>query len=410
MIRNRTIFLALFITASSLTAADWTEFRGPTGQGHATAKGLPLKWGAQENVVWKTALQGEGWSSPVIADGRVYVTAAVPDGGALSLRAVALDQAGGKILWEQEVLRGAEAAKHKKNSHASPTPIIEGNRLYVHFGPNGTACLDTAGKILWKQTSLPYPPVHGNGGSPALVDDKLIFSCDGSKDPFIVALNKHTGAVMWQTPRRSTAQRKFSFSTPLLIEHQGRRQLISPGSGVVYSLNPDNGKVLWEVFYGEGYSVVPRPLYGHGLVYVATGFNKADVLAIRPDGNGNVTDTHVAWKMSRGTPKTPSLLLVGGELYMVADNGIATCMDARTGEELWSERIGGNYSASPVHADGRIYFQSEEGKTVVIQPGRTFKVLAESELGEKTLASYAVADRAIYLRSEAALYRLEQRK
>lgn len=325
------------------------------------------------------------------------------------MRALAFDERTGTQIWDRELFRARSSKKHKKNSHASPTPIAEGNRLFVHFGPNGTACLDLSGRVIWKQNDLDYPPVHGNGGSPIIVDDKLIFSCDGSKNPYIVALSTETGKVKWKRARKSGASRKFSFSTPLLITVKGQKQVISPGSGVVYALNPNDGQVIWECDYDQGYSVVPRPVYAHGLVYVGTGFNKANLLAIDPTGKGDVTDTHVRWKVSRGISKTPSFVVVGDEIYVVADNGVATCLDAKTGEEHWNERIGGGYSASPTYADGKIYVHSEQGKTVVLQPGKTYKVLASSELKEKTFASLAVSGSALYQRSESHLYKIQNK-
>ncbi len=389
-------------------AGDWPEFRGPGGQGHGVGKNLPAKWTQTENVSWRTKLEGEGWSSPVLFDGKIFITSAVPKGGDLSLRALAFDEGSGKELWDRELFTARDPKKHKKNSHASSTAIAEGNRIYVHFGPNGTACLDLAGKVIWKQKSLEYPPVHGNGGSPIIVDDKLIFSCDGSKDPYVVALSKKTGKVIWKRARKSGASRKFSFSTPLLITVKGQKQVISPGSGVVYALNPDNGQIIWECDYDQGYSVVPRPIYAHGLVYVGTGFNKPNLLAIDPTGRGDVTKTHLRWKVSRSISKTPSFVVVGNEIYVIADSGVATCLDARTGDEIWSERVGGGYSASPTYADGKIYFHSEQGKTVVIKPGRTYQVLAESELQEKTFASLAVSGDALYQRSDSHLYKIQR--
>lgn len=388
--------------------ADWSEFRGPTGQGHAFETALPLGWSTTKNVTWKAPLQGEGWSSPVVIDGKVILTSAIEKGDALSLHVVAYAVKSGKKLWDKGVLQGRENKKHKKNSHASPTPIVEDGKIYAHFGPNGTVCLDLSGKVLWKQTSLPYPPVHGNGGSPIIVDDKLIFSCDGSENPFVVALAKSTGKVLWKRARKSDATRKFSFCTPLLIEVDGVKQVITPGSGVVYALNPDDGSVIWECFYDQGYSVVPRPVFAHGLVFVGTGFNKPRLKAIRPTGRGDVTETHVAWEVDRGISKTPSFVVVGDEIYVVADSGVATCLDAKTGKEHWNERIGGNYSSSPTYADNKIYVHSEEGKTVVLKPGKEFKVLAENELGEKIFASLAISDGALFLRSESNLYRIEE--
>lgn len=402
--------VAVVLVFVSAHAADWPEFRGPGGQGHAEVRGLPAEWSTTQNVAWKTAVPGEGWSSPVVVKGRVYLTSALNDTGpaGLSLRVLCFDAATGKPLWNTEALHAADGGrKHNKNSHASPTPIVEGDRLYAHFGQHGTACLDLTGKVIWRQTALTYPPVHGNGGSPALTAKALIFSCDGSADPFVAALDKVTGKVLWKTPRKTTAKRQFSFSTPLVITVNGRQQAISPGSGAVIAYDVDTGTEIWRVRYGEGYSVVPRPVFGHGLLFIGTGFDQPAVLAIRPDGAGDVTGTHIAWKLDRGAPKTPSLLLVGNELYMVSDAGVATCMDAKTGNVHWTERVGGNYSASPLFADGKIYFQNEEGGGVVIKPGKTFTKLADNSLGERSLASYAVADNALFIRTAGQLFRIQ---
>src|SRR5262249_10226845 len=260
-------------------------------------------------------------------------------------------------LWNEEVFVQPAGAPqpHRKNSHASPTPLVAGDRLYVHFGHQGTACLDLNGKVLWRNVQR-YSPVHGNGGTPVLGDGLLIFSCDGRDDPYVIALDAATGKEKWKTPRPGDAFKKFSFSTPLVIEVKGQKQVISPGSEQVNALDPKTGKILWTV-KTDGYSVIPRPVYGHGLVFVGTGYDSPTLIAIRPDGSGDVTKTHVAWRMKRGAPHTPSPLLVGDELYIVSDNGTATCLEAKTGEVVWSERLAGPHSASPLFAGGKIYFQ-----------------------------------------------------
>lgn len=389
-------------------ADDWPEFRGPTGQGLVKDK-LPTTWSKDKNVIWKQEVPGKGWSSPVVVDGRVYLTTAVPqDNRDQSLRALCLDAAKGNLLWEKEIFRenGKEAPRiHSKNSHASPTPLVRDGKLFVHFGHQGTACLDLDGKILWRNTTLGYAPVHGNGGSPILVEDMLVFSCDGGDKRFVVALNVADGKVRWKTPRTVEASRKFSFGTPLLIDVGGRPQIISPGSNVVCAYDPADGKEIWRVRY-NGYSVIPRPVYGHGLLFIGTGYDRPTLLAIRPDGKGDVTDTHVVWKMTKAAPHTPSPLLVGEELYTIADNGVASCLNARTGEVFWQERLGGSYSASPLFAGGKLYFQSEQGMGVVLQAGKEFKLLAKNPLDERSLASAAAADGALFLRTETHLYRI----
>ncbi len=397
-------------------AENWPEFRGPDRMGHSGAANVPVEWGPTQNIAWKTALPGVGWSSPILVDGKLYVTTAVaekaddPDSGH-SLRALCVDAASGDILWDVEVFHqtSKDATKvHKKNSHASPTPLYEDGKVYVHFGHDGTACLDAKdGKILWTQDRLRYTPVHGNGGSPALAGDKLIFSCDGAEKPFVVALDKKTGKVAWKTDRDVEVARTFSFSTPLAIEVNGKTQVIAPGSGAVIAYDPDNGKEIWRCGYGEGYSVVPRPVYAEGLIYVCTGFNQAKLMAIRPDGKGDVTDSHVAWVHDKAVPKESSVIVVDGLVYFNDDKGVASCLDAKTGEVMWQERIAaGSYSASPIYADGRIYFQNGEGVATVIEPGKELKKIAENDIGEFGLSSYAVTDGAIFIRTESALFRI----
>lgn len=407
-----TIVAGLLLTGG-LRGDSWPEFRGPTGQGIVAAGKLPLEWGPTKNVAWKQAIPGKGWSSPIVHEGRVYLTTAVPieKTNDYSLRALGLDARTGKVLWNHEVFRldGATAPRvHAKNSHASPTPLTDGNRLYVHFGHQGTAALDLDGKVLWKNASFKYRPVHGAGGTPIFVGETLVFSCDGGDQQFVVALNRATGEVVWKTPRKSTAAKKFSFSTPLLITVKGQEQIISPGSDAVCAYDPKTGKEIWRAGY-EGYSVIPRPVYGHGLLFILSGYDIPSLLAVRPDGQGDVTKTHIIWTAKKQIPHTPSLLLVGDELYMVSDAGIASCLDARTGQVHWQERLDGNFSASPLLADGKIYFQSEQGVGTVLRAGKKFEVLAKNDMNEATLASYAVADGALFLRTEKHLYRIQEK-
>ena len=255
MIKAFFVVAALFSSSGlALPAENWTEFRGSTGQGISPATQLPTEWSANKNIAWKQAIPGEGWSSPVVVAGRVFLTTSVSrDGGKLSLRTLSLDAQTGKVLWNTEVFSKDVAKAHKKNSQASPTPLIEGNRLYVHFGHLGTACLDLSGKVVWRNDTLGYPPVHGNGGSPIGVDDLLVFSCDGKDEPFIVALNKADGKLRWKTVRVTDAKKKFSFNTPLLIEVKGQKQIVSCASGAVIAYEPKTGKEIWRARYGEGF-------------------------------------------------------------------------------------------------------------------------------------------------------------
>jgi len=401
--------LSAFIPLAA-QGADWPQFRGLDGQGRADVRDLPTEWSPTHNVVWQQPIPGSGWSSPIVQARRIYLTTAVQSssGGGISLRVLCLDTHTGKTIWNTQVFSTSPVQAHQKNSHASATPISDGNRLYAHFGPYGTAALDLNGRVLWHNTSLKYSSVHGNGGSPILVGNALIFSSDGSSNPFIVGLNKATGQVLWRTPRNTGAKRTFSFSTPLAIDVKGRTQVVSPTSGAVIAYDPKDGKEIWRVHYPEGYSVVPCPAFGHGLVYVSSAFDNPVLYAIRADGQGDVTKTHVVWSNPKGAPKTPSPLLVDNEIYFVSDAGIMTCADAKTGRVHWQERVGGNCSASPVFADGKIFVQSEEGVGTVLRAGKTFEVLAKNDLKERSLASYAIDDGVIYIRTEKHLFRIQQ--
>ncbi len=405
----------LSFIAASASAGDWVEFRGPTGQGHAADLKLPTEWSSTKNVAWKTPIAGLGWSSPIVVGDRIFLTTAVPVGDGekkdQSLRAICLNAATGKPLWDIEVFMqdGKTASPiHSKNSHASSTPVSDGKHVFVHFGTHGTACLTLDGKIVWQNRELKYEPRHGNGGSPILVDDMLVVSCDGTNTMFVVALDKATGQVRWRTPREHKNGSKFSFGTPLLIEVNGGKQIVSPGTFHVAAYRPKDGSEIWRVDYGQGYSVIPRPVFGHGLIFLSSGYDTPTLLAIKPDGQGNVTETHVAWKTNKSAPHTPSPLLVGDQLYVVSDNGIATCFNAVSGEQVWQKRIGGNFSSSPLFADGKIYLQSEQGDGIVLQPGSEYVELAKNELEPRTFASYAVADGALLIRTETQLYRIQQ--
>jgi outer membrane protein assembly factor BamB len=339
-----------------------------------------------------------------VVAGRVWLTTATPVGRETSLRLLSFDSATGRQVLDVEVfrLRSSELL-NAKNSHASPTPVVEADRVYVHFGAEGTAALSTTGEIIWKVRHQ-YQSQHGNGGSPVVHGDLLIFSCDGFDESFIIALDKLTGKTRWRTFRRQPWSQ--AYSTPLVIRVADTDQIVSVGAFQAAAYDPRSGKEIWHVSYPEGFSNVPRPVYGDGLVFITTGFQQPEILAVRPDGKGDVTRTHVAWTLSRGAPLTPSPLLVGADLYVVTDAGIASSLDARTGAVHWQQRLGGAVSASPVLADGRIYFLDEDGKTTVVSPGATFQRIATNSLEGSTLASMAVASGSFFIRSATHLYRI----
>ena len=399
------ILIALALTCVA-RAEQWPEFRGPGAQGHSSERGLPLEWSETRNVAWKVPVPGLGWSTPVIANGKVWLTSAV-DARGLSLRALAFDVTTGQQVVNVEVFKIPTDRRdiNPKNSWASPTPVIDGDRVYVHFGADGTAALSQSGEILWKNR-FEYQSQHGAGGSPIVYGDLLIFSCDGSDAAFVIALDKHTGKTKWKTNRGVPADQ--AYTTPLVIRVAEQDQLISVGAFRARAYEPLTGREIWRVRYDEGFSNVPRPVFAHGLVFITTGFQQPELLAIRPDGKGDVTKTHIAWSLKRGAPLTPSPIVVGDELYVVTDGGIASCLDAKTGEVIWQSRLGGTYSASPIFADGRLYFPAEQGVTTVIAPGRQARRLATNRLDGGLLASIAVADRAFFLRTDSSLYRISE--
>jgi outer membrane protein assembly factor BamB len=280
---------------------------------------------------------------------------------------------------------------------------VEEDRVDVHFGADGTAALTTAGEVVWR-TKLPYESQHGAGGSPIVYGDLLIVSCDGHDAAHVVALDKRTGKVQWKTNRRRPVDQ--AYSTPLIIRVGGRDQIVSVGVFRAAAYDPTTGREIWRVSYTDGFSNVPRPVYGHGLVYIATGFQQPALIALRPDGAGDVTRTHIAWTLRRAAPLTPSPLLVGDELYVVTDSGIATCLDARTGAVHWPMRLGGTYSASPVFADGRIYILGEQGAAIAIAPRKAFRRVGASTLDGAMLASMAVAHGSLFIRTNSHLYRI----
>lgn len=423
--RNFFLSLALLtglVVQSPLTCLgnEWPEFRGPSQNGSSLVGNLPTQWDESSNVVWFSKTTGLGWSSPVVAKDRLYFTTSVNTEeqasqsgelqGKQQLNLVCLDAKTGEQIYSKVVFEQPDDAPkiHNKNSHASPTPILARDRIYLHFGHQGTACTDLQGNLVWENRDHAYPPTHGNGGSPILVDQLLILTCDGGDDPYTLALNANTGKEVWKTKRGVEVDRKFSFCTPQLIEVQGKKLVISPGSNVVQAISPADGSVEWLVRY-DGFSVVPRPLLHEGTLYVCTGFMSTKLLAIDPTGSGDVTESHVKWIFGSGVPQTPSVNAMGNQIVMVSDGGIATSVDTSSGKELWRKRLGGNYSASPLVSGNKIYFQSELGEATVFEVGDKPTEIARNKLPGRIFASYAVAGNDLIIRSEQGVYRIGNR-
>ena len=408
------------VAVALLAGWQWPEFRGPNGSGQATSTGLPLRWSESENVRWKTALHGRAWSSPVVLENKVWVTTATQDGR--QLFAIALDQATGTVIHDLKLFDVATPQyAHPFNTYASPTPVLEPGRAYVTFGAPGTAAIDTAtGRVLWERRDLECNHYRGAGSSPIIFRDLLILHYDGSDLQYAVALDKRTGKTVWKTERsiafndlgpdgkpEAEGDLRKAFATPQIITVEGAPLLISMGAKATYAYDPLTGKERWRVEERTNHSASTRPVEGFGLVFLPTGFPKGELLAVRPEGRGDITQTHVAWRLTRGVPNKPSVLLVDDLLFMTTDAGVASAVEAKTGAVVWTGRIGGTHSASPVAADGRVYFFSEDGTTIVVEAGRTFKVLAENHLGDGFMASPAIAGKAFIVRSRTHLYRVE---
>jgi outer membrane protein assembly factor BamB len=420
MTKGPWVLLALVTLAVPLRA-QWPQFRGPDGTGLSPGRGLPLTWSERTNVRWKTAIHGRGWSSPVVLDNQVWVSTATEDGRRLS--ALAIDRDSGRVLHDLELFRVEDPQyAHPFNSYASPTPVIEPGRVYVTFGSPGTAAIDTrTGKVIWERRDLECNHFRGAGSSPILFRNLLIMHFDGSDQQYVAALDKNSGKTVWRTKRsvdfkdlgpdgkpQADGDFRKAFATPHIIDVGGTPVLVSLGSKATYGYDPLTGKELWRVEEPSAFSSSTRPVIGHGLVFYPTGFPTGQLLAIRPDGRGDATATHIAWRVSRGVPSKPSLLLVGDLLFMIGDAGIATCLEAKTGREVWRARIGGSFSASPIFADGRIYFFSEEGITTVIEAAREYKQLAQNTLDEGFMSSPAVDGRALIVRTRTHLYAIAE--
>jgi outer membrane protein assembly factor BamB len=423
--KTRLLAAALALAGPAASRAAWPDFRGPAGDGHvppsggAERAGLPLRWSEQENVRWKTPIPHRGWSSPVVLDGRVWLTTATLEGN--DFFAVCVDAADGGILVNRRVFHedNPEPLGNSVNCYASPSPVIEAGRVYVHFGSYGTACLDAeTGASIWERRDLPCRHFRGPGSSPILFEKLLILTMDGVDVQYVVALDKATGRTVWKTDRSaawSDADRpgqlvdgdfRKAFSTPFVAQAGGGPRLFSTGAQAAYAYDPRTGRELWTVSH-DGFSCAARPVYGKGLALLVTSMVRPELWAVRDGGEGDVTATRIAWRTDKDIGRTPSPIVDGDLFYMVSDDGVATCRETETGTPVWRERIGGNYQASPICADGRLYFFSTQGKATVLETGRSFSALATNTLDNGFMASPAVDGRALILRTKTDLYRIE---
>lgn len=389
---------------------EWKQFRGPNGQGRSEQTDLPIRWSEENGVVWKVPVEGLGWSSPVVDDHRIWITTATRKGH--SLRALCLELETGKIDWDAEVFAPANPVRlNAKNSYASPSPVVEHGRVYVHYGAMGTACLaaDT-GKVLWRNTDLVIDHKEGPGSSPILYENLLIVNCDGQDRQFVVGLDKMTGKPVWKStrsvPYNCDIDLRKAYSTPVVIDAGGRSELVSVGANQCNVFDPRTGRELWRVQY-TGFSNIPVPLVDGNRVLIVTDFIRPQLWSIRTDGHGDVTHSHVVWKLTRQVGSSPSPVLFRGRVYLVSDQGVATSVAADSGQVRWQHRIGGTFSSSVVALGRHIYFSSEQGKTTVLQPGDEYQPVATNELNGRIFATPVVAGRALILRTDTHVYRVE---
>ena len=438
MFRSLLLVVVVCIPARSALAADyWNQFRGPFPGGTSTAKNLPTKFAeGSPEIQWKTAVAGRAWSSPVIWKNQVWMTNAPeiqnptnasntnanpkegrpPLAAPVKLSAVCLDLQTGRVVHDVVVFEEFRPQfTHLTNSYASPTPWIEDGRIYVHFGSHGTACLDTAtGKKIWERTDLQCHHWRGAGSSPVVHGNSLFLCFDGYDKQFIVALDKSTGKTLWQRDRiqeidygTDNGDRKKAYGTPQVIQSNGRSLLVSPFAVATVAYDVKSGEPAWKVYHG-GMNAAARPLVGNGLVYICAGDGRDALIAVDPTGSGDVSKTHVKWRIGKLTPRRPSQLLVDDRLYMVDDDGVASCVSARTGELVWKGRIGGRHWASPAYADGHIYCLSQKGDVTVLKAGDEFEIVARNKLGEGFNASPAFTDDSMILRSMSHVYRIRK--
>lgn len=427
--------LILLSLSACLSADDWTQFRGPNGQGTAATSEAPIKFDLKQGLVWRTPIEGSGWSSPVCGNGKIWLTTSTTTAASEAERqrklakvelgdikevahsvdffAVCVDFETGKILHSIKLSTSTDPQPiNPLNTFASPTPVLDDGRVYCHFGNYGTWCLDAAtGETIW-QVAIEVDYSVGPGSSPIICEDLLILTCDGCDQQFVVALDKSTGKQVWKTPRppirTESVEMRKSFSTPIVIDVGGKKQIVVPCAQWIAGYEPKTGEEIWRIDHGDGFSLAAAPLFSHGLVIFSTGYGRPDLVAVRPDGRGDVTKTHIVWRVQRGAPNKPSPIIVGDAIYMLADNGVLTQLNVADGHENWRERIGAEFSASPIAVGDKIYFLAHDGTVTVVQAGPEYQLLAENKLESRLLASPALVDGNLLIRSEQSLMRFER--
>lgn len=401
------VFLSCFVLwlCGVSSAEDWPCWRGPRGDGSSLETQIPTKWDGLKgrNIVWKVEIPGRGHASPVVWQDRLFLVSSREDRQDRVL--LCLDTWSGKTLWERTVVHAPLEKKHRLNSHASSTPATDGRLVYVAFLDRDqmlVAAYDFTGKQVWLVRPGPFASKHGFCSSPVLFENLVLVNGDHDGDSYLVALDRQSGRTVWKTPRDNHTR---SYSVPLVRELDGRMQMILSGDKCVASYDPRTGRRHW-IINGPTEQYVASIVTNGKLLFMTAGFPEFHIQAIRPNGHGNVTDTHVAWHTTKGCSYVPSPIVSrdGRYFLIVSDGGIASCFEAATGERYWMERIGRHYSASLVTAGGLVYFLCDDGVTTIVRPGPKFDVVAENPLGENCYASPALSNNRIYLRAEQNLY------
>jgi len=424
--------------AGSISAADWPQWRGPRGNGASDEKNLPVTWSATENVAWKAAIGGLGVSSPIVSGDRVFVTSQIGSGvrrpgnhprlaqganaGTAGERALAaggggpaddrtffvveaFQRADGRRLWQYRTeASGPLPGVHDKHNLASPSPVTDGQMVYAWFGTGQIVALDLNGKVVWErhlgQEVAPFDINWGHSSSPTLFGDTLILLCDHTPAAYLLAVDKKTGKERWRADR---GKGRMSYTTPFVVESATGPELIVNSSQRVDAYDPRSGAFLWHVG-GSNQFPIPAPTFHDGVLYMTRGYRSGPYMAVRPGGRGDVSGSHVVWEVPTGAPYISSLVYDEGILYMASDVGAVSAIDAATGKRIWQERVDGIFSASPVAGDGKIYFVSETGETIVLKAGRAPQVLARNDLGERLIASPAISNGQLFIRSDGQLF------
>ncbi len=391
----------LMALAAPAQEEEWPGWRGPRGDGTSRESGFPLRWSAGEGILWKVAVPGRGYSSPIVWGDRIFLTTCIEE--RQERRLICIDRRDGRTLWDRRVLTAKLERKHKLNSHASSTPLTDGRRVWTAFldGQDFRVfCHDVEGNPVWERAPGKFFSVHGFCSSPVRHGDLVIFNGDQDAEAWIVALDGATGAERWRADRPN---RTRSYTPPVIFEAAGRRQLVLSGSKCVASYDPDTGRQLW-IVDGPTDQMAASLVHAEGVFFVTGGYPELHLLGIRPDGEGNVTGTHILWRGTEGVSYVPSPVAWGPHFFLVSDGGVASALEARTGKRLWKERLGLHHSASPVAAAGYLYFPDDRGTTHVLKAGPEFEVAARNELSEEVYASLALSRGRIYIRTLKNLY------